>query len=72
MLNADLVNARTSYFSPPHFCESFAVSGRISRFRNPFKYTRNFRINQPQSGALLKKSNSNHGLAPQNMRLTNQ
>ena len=46
MLNARLVNARISYFPPATFCESFAVFGRIPRFQNPFKYTRNFQINQ--------------------------
>jgi hypothetical protein len=46
MLNARLVNARTSHFSPPYFCESFAVFAPILRFQKPFKYTRNFRINQ--------------------------
>jgi len=46
MLNARMVNAPASYFSPPSFCESFLVFGPILRFQNPFKYTRNFRINQ--------------------------
>ena len=37
---------QSSYFTPPHFCESFADSGRIPRLQNPFKYTRKSRINQ--------------------------
>jgi len=45
MLNARLVNALISYFTPPSFCETFPVFGRIVRFLNPIKYTRNFRIN---------------------------
>jgi len=45
MLNARLVNARISYFSPAAFCKSFGVFGRIPRFQNPFKYTHNFLIN---------------------------
>jgi len=45
MVNASVVNAPKSYFSPPCFCESFAVLGRIPRFQNPVKYTRRFEIN---------------------------
>jgi hypothetical protein len=46
VVNARKVNGRAAYFSPATFCESFAVSGRIPCFQNPFKYTRNLRINQ--------------------------
>ena len=44
MVNAGLVNAGSSYFSPPSFCESFPVFGRIPRFQNPFKYICRSRI----------------------------
>ena len=33
-------------FSPPHFCKSFLVSGRILHFENPVKYKRIFEINR--------------------------
>ncbi len=46
MVNAAVVNAESSYFSPATFCESFAVFGRIRCFRNPFKYTCGFLIYQ--------------------------
>ncbi len=46
MVNADIVNADSSYFPPATFCESFLVLGRIPRFQNPFKYARGFNINQ--------------------------
>ncbi len=46
MVNTDIVNAGSLYFLPATFCESFRVFGRISRFQNPFKYTRGFNINQ--------------------------
>ena len=45
IVNADIVNAKIAYFSPPHFCESFLVFGRFLRFENPVKYTRIFEIN---------------------------
>jgi hypothetical protein len=58
MVNARMVNAGSSYFPPPHFCESFRVLGRILCFKNPVKYTRIFEINQPRAARrshLLKK-----------------
>ena len=45
MVNARMVNAESSYFSPATFCESFRVFGQIPRFQNPFKYTRKFNVN---------------------------
>jgi hypothetical protein len=51
MLNAGMVNAGSSYFPPPLFCESFRVIGRFLRFQNPFKYTRRSRIN-PKCGLI--------------------
>jgi hypothetical protein len=45
MVNARMVNAQSSYFSPATFCESFRVFGQIPRFQNPFKYTRKFNVN---------------------------
>jgi len=32
-------------FSPPHFYESFRVSGQIPQFQNPFKYIRKSPVN---------------------------
>ena len=46
MVNAGMVNARISYFSPATFCESFPVFGRFLRFQKPFKYNCKFRANQ--------------------------
>jgi hypothetical protein len=46
MVNVRMVNARLSYFLPPHFCEFFRVSGRFPRLENPFKYISNLLINQ--------------------------
>jgi hypothetical protein len=40
-----MVNARGSYFLRATFCEIFLVSGRIPRFKNPFKYIRGFNLN---------------------------
>ena len=45
MVNANAVNAKTLYFTPPRFYEFFRVSGRIPRFQNPVKYTRIFYFN---------------------------
>jgi hypothetical protein len=73
MLNARLVNALISCFSPPSFCESFRVSGRIPRVQNPFKYTRNFQINQPRrlrAGAPQDIVHDNQWLASGCWRLT--
>jgi hypothetical protein len=57
MVNARMVNARGSYFSPTAFCESFRVFGRIPRFQNPFKYTRRFQINHPGRFAGAMRAN---------------
>jgi hypothetical protein len=46
MVNARMVNAGVPCVFPPHFCEIFRDSGRISRLRNPFKYIRNFHLNR--------------------------
>jgi len=51
MVNADVVNAGSAYFSPATFCESFRVFGRIPRLQNPFKYVCNSRINHKTVGA---------------------
>ena len=45
MVNADVVNARISYFSPAAFREFFPVFGPNSTTPNPFKYICNSRIN---------------------------
>ncbi len=50
MVNADVVNAGSPYFSPATFCESFRVFGRIPCFQNPFKYICNLRINHKTAG----------------------
>jgi hypothetical protein len=52
MVNAGMVNARTSYFSPTTFCESFRVFDRIPRFQNPFKYIGRLQINLGRSAPL--------------------
>ena len=45
MLNARMVNAKSSYFLPATFCEKNRIFGRILRFQNPFKYICNSQIN---------------------------
>ena len=42
MLNARLVNALISYFTPPSFCETFPVFGRILRFQIPLNIRATF------------------------------
>jgi hypothetical protein len=71
MLNAGLVNALISYFTPPSFCETFPVFGRIVRFQNPFKYTRNFRINHRAAWRPASITHNNQWLEPSDERLTN-
>jgi len=57
MVNADVVNAGTSYFSPATFCEFFRVLGRIPCFQNPFKYICNLRINHKIARAAAGEGN---------------
>jgi hypothetical protein len=45
MVNEQMVNAETSCLIHADFCVFFPVSGRFLRFKNPVKYTSNFRIN---------------------------
>jgi hypothetical protein len=45
MVNADVVNAKTSYFLRATFCELNRDSGRFLYFKNTFKYTGKFNLN---------------------------
>jgi hypothetical protein len=45
MLNANKVNAESSYFLPATFCVIFRDSGRILDSWNPVKYSRNLSVN---------------------------
>jgi hypothetical protein len=45
MVNTGMVNAQGTCSEYAHFCKIFAVSGRIPRLQNPFKYTRRFDLN---------------------------
>jgi hypothetical protein len=65
MVNIDMVTARPSPVSQPHFCEFFLAFARFLHSKNPVKYKTIFEINQdtrrvlaPAPAAELKRTSA--------------